>query len=323
VVGAAGLGLVAGCGRLPWQGQPAAERSHRIGYLATGNPRQVILDEAFRQGLRERGYVEGQNVILEYRTARTPEQAAAAVAELIALPVEVILAGGTVHTVAAQAATSTIPIVVTVSTGPVEGAVVTSLARPSGSTTGLSTLAPGLAGKRLQLLYEAVPAISRVAILWNPDAAGKPVEFQETEQAARILGLQTLSFEVRRDEAFPQAFAAIAAAEVDALFVINETVTLAHIPDTVEFATSHRLPSMFETREWIEAGGLLNYGADRADLWRRAAYYVDRILKGAKPADLPVEQPTTFEFVVNMKTAQALGITFPNEIMLQVTEVIQ
>jgi putative tryptophan/tyrosine transport system substrate-binding protein len=316
----AGLSLLSGCGMLPSQSQQAANIP-RIGYLAFGRSGPDEQDEAFRQGLGELGYREGGNLAIEWRFTDQAGLLPDLAAELVRLPVNLIVAaGGAVNT--AKDATTTIPIVAPVTGDPVRQGLVSSLARPGGNITGLSTLSSEIAGKRLQLLKEIAPQASQVAVLWNPGNPAKGLEFQETQVAARSLGLTLQSFEVRGPHDFTSAFDAAASRHVDALVTLTESLTLTHAAEIAGFALNSRLPSMSELRPFVAAGGLVSYGPNVPDVYRRAAAYVDKILKGAKPADLPVEQPMRFDFVVNMNTAQALGISFPPEILLQITEVI-
>jgi putative ABC transport system substrate-binding protein len=322
--GTAGLGLLAGCGRLPWQGEAPA-KVPRIGVLAfvTADPSDAD-NAAFRQGLRDLGYSEGQNITLEWRSPgdrgdQYPELAA----DLIGLPVDVIVAQGFAATQAAKQASTTIPIVMAFSPDPVRNGFVASLARPGGNVTGLATLTGQLGSKRLELLRDAVPGLARVAMLGNPAVVERAYEFVEAAAAAQALGLGLQSVELRSGGGLESAFASILQGRAEALLVQGNVVTNNHRPEIGDFATAHRLPTMTTRRAFVEDGSLMSYGPDFLEMNRRAAYYVDRILRGTKPADLPVEQPMRFEFVVNRKTAQALGITFPNEILLQVTEVIE
>jgi len=310
------------------EGQPAG-KTPKIGVLAggarAGTPDGQYLWDAFLQGLRAKGYVEGQNIAIEWRYARAgvprlPDLAA----ELVRLGVDlIVVGGGDPANLAAKEATGTIPIVVAVSTDPVGTRLITSLARPGGNVTGLSIQASEGAGKRLELLKEAAPRASRVAVLWNTAHAGKVIEFRETQVAARALGMTLQSVEVRGPHDFDRAFSAIAAGRPDALIVFSETLTLAHRQRIVDFAARSGLPMISETSEFAVAGGLLTYGASLPDLFRRAATYVDKILKGAKPGDLPVEQPTKFDLVINLKTATALGLTIPPTLLLRADQVIQ
>jgi putative tryptophan/tyrosine transport system substrate-binding protein len=318
-VGLAGLGLVAGCGRWPGQAQPPA-KAYRVGYI--GNPDFM---EAFREGLREHGWVEGQNIVIESRASPSRQDLPTdrLAAELVALPVDVIVTQGTPPTLAAMQATSSIPIVMAISVDPVGEGHVASLARPGGHVTGQSVMTRELSGKRLELLQDAVPGISRVAVLWAPADPGMGPTFAEVEAAARRLGVDLQSLEVAGPEDFDRAFAVAAAEHADALLVLPTGFILRGRQRIVELAAAHRLPAMYPYREHVEAGGLMNYGPNVRDMFRRAATYVDKILKGAKPADLPVEQPMTFSLVINAKTAQALGLTIPPHVLLQATEVLQ
>ena len=284
---------------------------------------------AFRQGLRDLGYVEGLSIILEYRFAegrleRLPELAA----ELVRLQVDIVVASGVAAVQAVQHASATMPIVFLGGDNElhnlVEQGLVASLARPGGHITGLIFNDPALMGKRLELLKAAVPGVTRVAYLWVALPSGLSASFlQEVERAARALGLQLYPVEVREPYPFDEAFATMAAAHVDALLPQPSAQFLTRRTQIVDLAAHRRLPGIFEVREFAEAGGLMAYGPSLPDLWRRAAYYVDRILKGAKPADLPVERPTKFELVINLKTAQALGLTLPPTVLFQADEVIR
>jgi putative tryptophan/tyrosine transport system substrate-binding protein len=284
-------------------------------------PRDPAADEAFRQYLREWGYVDGQTIAMEYRSAegqedRYPDLAA----ELVGLPVNVIVAQGLAVAQAAKGVTSTVPVVFTGVSDPVGTGLVASLAQPGGNLTGLSAFTTELSGKRLQLLRDMLPAVSRVAVL--AASTTSPTQVRETEVAARALGLLLQLLEVDNSDDLEPAFEAAAAARAEALVVLLGAPLVAAAEAIAELSIARHLPSIAPDRRFIEAGGLMSYGPNLTNMWRRVAYYVDRILKGTQPADLPVEQPMTLDFVVNMKTAAALGITFPNEIMLQVTEVI-
>ena len=323
--GAVGLGLLAGCGRWPGQAQQPA-RVARVGYLATNEVEAAGPSYlgVFLQSLTEIGYVVGQNLVIEPRFAGgQPDRLPALAAELVALPVDVLLVRGTVPVRAAMTATTTIPIVVVRSNDPVAFGLATSLARPGGNVTGVSSIAQQLNGKRLELLKDAVPAVSRVAVIWNPAIADRGAEFPETEAAGRALGLTIQSLEVRAAEELARAFAAAIQDRADALLTLDNFLLSVHLGQLVDFTTQNRLPWMAASPDWPAAGGLLAYGSNVPDQYRRAAYYVDRILNGAKPADLPIEQPMTFDFVINLKTAQALGLTIPHHVLLQATEVIQ
>jgi putative tryptophan/tyrosine transport system substrate-binding protein len=322
--GAAGLGLLAGCGRLPGQAQPPAQVP-RIGVLFVVS-QATLLDRLafFRQGLRELGYVEGQNIDLEVRSAEGEYERLPALAdELVRVPVDVIVTETLPAAEAAQRATATIPIVMATSTDPVTTGFVTSLARPGRNVTGLSMMAPVLAAKQLELLKATVPTLSQVAVLWNPINVASAPQLREVEAAAAALAVRLQPVEVRSPNELEGAFATMTQQQADGLIVLLDATLFDHLARVVDLAVKSHLPTVYGLRGYVEAGGLMSYSANISQLYHRAAYYVDRILKGTKPADLPVEQPMTFEFVVNMKTARELGITFPNEIMLQVTEVIQ
>jgi ABC-type uncharacterized transport system substrate-binding protein len=302
----------------------------RIGYLVTGgldSPETRVLLDAFRQGLRERGYVEGQNIVVEYRAADGQlERFPALATELVRLKVDLIVATGTPAALAAQHATNTIPIVTPVMGDPVGDGLVASLARPGGNITGLTFLGPELVGKRLELLKEALPGASRIAALWQPGAYAERTTrdmLQETEAAARTLGVQLQLVDVRGPDEFDSAFATMTNARAEALLVLPSAMLFNERRRLVDLAARYRLPAMYQLREFVELGGLMAYGASITDLVRRSATHVDKILKGAKPADLPVEQPTKFELVLNLKTAQALGITIPSSLLFQADRVIQ
>jgi putative ABC transport system substrate-binding protein len=320
--GAAGLGVLAGCGRLPWQAQ-APLKVPRIGVLSTARDPADATNEAFRQGLRDLGYVEGQNIAVEWRhTAGQLERAPELAAELVQLAVDLIVSQGTATTRAAKQATATIPIVMTNASDPLGAGLVASLARPGGNVTGLSSLSGQLLGKRLELLKEAVPGLTRVAMLWNPTIDDRAHDLEETRGAARMLGIDLQSAEVRDGRAIEDAFEAVRRGRAEALFVDDDVVSRRYRTQIAAFAKENRLPAISIRKEFALAGLLMSYGPDFVAMNHRAAYYVDRILKGTKPADLPVEQPMTFDFVVNMRAARTLGITFPPEIRLQITEVI-
>jgi putative tryptophan/tyrosine transport system substrate-binding protein len=335
VVGVAGLGLLAGCGRLPWQPPPAA-KIPRIGVQSAGLPSAVAARiEAFRQALRELGYVEGENVVIEYRYAEGElDRLPALAADLVRLQVDVIVTAAPSSTRAVREATSTIPIVMAYDTDPMANGFVASLARPGGNITGLSSLAPGISGKHLELLKETVPGLSQVAVLGTFTYPGNEMEGAATvpwlrttetemERAAAELRLQLQYLDVRRTGDVETVFQEARTGHAGAALVLASPILESHRIRVTQLAAQNRLPAIYHVPEFVEAGGLMSYGASFMDLWRRAASYVDKILKGTKPADLPVEQPMTFDFVVNLKTARELGITFPNEILLQVTEVIQ
>jgi putative tryptophan/tyrosine transport system substrate-binding protein len=323
--GAMGLGLLAGCGRLPFQAQAPPASLHRIGFLVPGSPDGTAPNlAAFQQGLREYGYTAGENIFLESRYAeeryeRLPELAT----ELVRLPVEVIVTQGTPVALAARQVTTTVPIVMATSGDPVESGLVASLARPGGNVTGLSLISPELSAKRLQLLREVVPGISRVAAIWNPANAATLLSLREMQAVAGSLAVQLQPVEVRGADELESAFDAITGEGADALTTMSDSLFFNHHARLAELAAKRRLPALFPEREFAVAGGLLTYGASGPGNFRRAAYYVDRILKGTSPADLPVERPMKFDLAINLRTAQALGLTIPPHVLLQATEVIQ
>jgi len=292
-------------------------------------PRIGIIDDApmwnaFRQSLRDLGYLEGQNIAFEYRIAEgKPDRLATAAAELVRLPVAVIVTFGTPPTAATKQATTTIPIVMIGIGDPVEAGFAQSLARPRGNITGNTILGPAVATKRLQLFKEAVPTVSRVAFLWNPDNASHPPHLKELQVAAPTLGLKLLPVAVRNVEELNSALAAMVRERPDALLVTSDPLQQLHIDRIINFLTTNRLPGMFQVRENVVAGGLMSYGASLPDLFRNGASYVHKILQGTKPADLPVEQPTKFEMVLNLKTAKALGLTIAESFVLRADEVIE
>ena len=302
----------------------AAATVPRIGFLSeTDLATTATVVEPFRHGLRTLGYVEGQTIVLEARRAegmldRLPDLAT----ELVQLPVDLLVAVGTPAAQAAQHATKTLPIVALMG-DPVEMGLVASLARPGGNLTGVSAQATAVSGKMLELLKEAVPQASRVAVLWNPGNPNKVLEWQETQRAAQAFGVTLQSVEVRTPDDFARAFAALTRGRPDALITLMEGLTIAHRRQIVDFTTQHRLPMMAENRVFVETGGLMSYGVMPRALYGHLAVYVDKILKGAKPANLPVEQPTKFELVLNLRTAQALGITFPPTLLVLADEVIR
>ena len=303
--------------------QPA--KTPRIGALHPGAPAAVSqLAEAFKQGLREQGYVEGQNIVVERRFGDAKvERIAEIAAELVRLKVDLIVVAADVGITAVKRQTQTIPIVMVGSNDPVGIGFVASLARPGGNVTGLSSMSPEVSAKRLELLKEAVPGLSRVGILWNPDVRGAVFDYKETEAAARSLRLQLQSVEVGHVDDFNRAFTELTTARAEALLVAPFTIGFTNRGQIATLAQKNRLPSMYGLREYADAGGLMAYGPNQAELWRRAATYVDKILKGAKPGDLPVEQPTKFELVINLKTAKALGRTIPPSLLRRADQVIQ
>ena len=304
-----------------------ASRMARVGYLATSGTGSPHLREAFRQGLRDLGYVEGRSVVLEIRDAEgKPERFPAFAAELVALKVDVIVTTSTTGTLAAKQATETIPIVFAVASDPVPDGLVASLARPGGNVTGLSLLLPDLVGKCLEQLKRAVPGVSRVAVLWQPGGRGERTDrdmVKAAEVAARALGVSVQVVEARDPADFDRAFSDMTKARADALTVLTSATLIGHRNRIVDLAAKNRLPAVYPWKEAVDAGGLMSYGPDLADNYRRSATYVDKILKGAKPGDLPVEQPTKFELVINLKTAKMLGITVPQPVLLSADRVIE
>jgi putative ABC transport system substrate-binding protein len=304
-----------------------AAKIARIGYLTSSLGVNPHLPEAFRQGLRDLGYVEGRNLVIEYRDAEgKADRLPALAAELVALKVDVIVVPNTPATLAAKQATRIVPIVFAGVVDPVTSGLVTSLARPGGNVTGLSFLAPELVGKCLEQLTQAVPGVSRIAVLWQPGGLGERTEkdmLKEVVVAARVLGVRLQVVEARGPEDFDRAFSEMTRARAGALTVLGSTMFLIGRRRLVDLAAKNRLPTVFSLREFVDAGGLMAYGPDLADLFRRAATYVDKILKGAKPADLPVEQPTKFELAINLKTAKALGLTIPQSVLGRADEIIQ
>jgi putative ABC transport system substrate-binding protein len=308
-------------------GAQQAAKVARIGYLSPNLAAGLHLRDAFLQGLRDLGYVEGRNVVIDYRDAEEKiERLPALAAELVALKVDAILAeGGTLGPRVAMRVTTTIPIVF-VAGDPVGSGLVTSLARPGGNLTGLAGIGPELVGKRLELLKQTLPRVDRVAVLRSPAALGERVAkdmLKEADVAARALGVQPQFIEARGPDEFARAFSDMTRARAGALTLLPANMFLREHRRLVDLATKNRMPAVYTSREFVDVGGLMSYGANQPDLFRRAATYVDKILKGAKPGDLPVEQPTKFELVINLKTAKALGLTIPQSVLAHADEVIQ
>jgi len=298
----------------------------RIGVLsANSQASEASLSqlEAFRQGLRDLGYVEGQNLTVEYRFAEWHEERLTALAaELVGLPVDVLVTRSAPAAHAARHATRTIPILFSNVNDPVGQGLVASLAQPGGNLTGLSTLSSEISGKRLHLLKEALPGLQRVAVVWHAANPGMALQFRETQDTARVLELELHSLEVRSPDDVDRVVAAARAERVEGLVVLPG-LPVRSPTQVVDFATTHRLPAIYAERELVQAGGLMSYGPNYREIARRAAAYGDKILKGAKPVDLPVEQAMWFEFVINLKTAQALGLTLPPVVLFQADEVIK
>ena len=296
-----------------------------IGYLGNASPAlESTLVDAFREGLRQFGYVEGQNLVLRYQWAEGQQERHAVLAqELVRLQPDIILTAGTPGTLAAKQATQSIPIVTAAAGDPVAAGLVSSLAQPGGNVTGLSGMAPELEGKRLQLFMQAVPTLSRVVALLNPANPFTTLAWQAIQPAAEALGVQLQPVEVRGPNDLDRALATIKEARPDGLIVVPDRFLFTYRTSIVQFMAEHRLPGMFPYREFVQEGGLLAYGPDYTDMYRRAATYVAKILRGAKPADLPMEQPTKFELVVNLKTAKALEIIIPPPLLFQADVVIR
>src|SRR5262245_35154562 len=302
----------------------------RIGFLTTGSlelPETTVMINAFRQGLSELGYVEGTNIIVEYRAAGSKiERFADEANELVRLNVDVIVASNTPAALAAQKATLTIPIVVPVMGDPVKDGLVASLARPGGNMTGLTFLGPELLPKRLALLKEALPSVSHLAALWQPKAYGETTMhdmIEQTQVAATKLGMKLRLFAVNAPDDFESAFSTIAQARADALIVFPSPMLFTERRRIVDLAAKHRLPLMAMAKEFAELGGLITYGASLTGLMRRSVVYVDKIINGAKPGDLPVQQPTKFDLVINSKTAKELGVDIPPSLLARADEVIE
>jgi putative ABC transport system substrate-binding protein len=302
--------------------QPAAKLP-RVGFLSAGSRPSANAD-AFREGLREVGWIDGKNVAIEWRFADgRAERLPALAAQLARLPVAVIVTGSTPVIQAAKDATSTIPIVMAVVGDPVASGFVTSLAHPGSNITGLTLLSQELGAKRMEILKLAVPRLSRLAVLWNPRNPSHRPALKESEAPALTLGVALHLVEVSDREAIPPAFATMVKSRDSALFVLDDAVMFEHRALIAELALRNRLPSMFGITGYVTAGGLMSYGAKQTELYRRAAFLVDRILRGAKPADLPVEQPSKFELVINLKTAKTLGLTIPQSLLIRADQVIQ
>ena len=297
----------------------------RIGFLGNGTAAlEANLVGPFREGLRDLGYVEGRNILIDYRWAEGKyERFPALIADLIALKVDVIVTAGTPASLAVKKATTSIPLVMVAVGDPVATGIVASLGRPGGNITGLTSMSQDLEGKRVELLKEAVPKLSHIAVLWNAASPIQAIEEREVRAAAQVLGMKMLSLGVRTQEEIEDALAAIVKERPGALLVLADRLFLHHRTHIMDFAAQHRLPGVHAYRELVEAGGLMSYGPSYAEMHRRAATYVDKILKGAKPADLPVERPTKFEMVINLKTAKALGLDMPPMLLGRADEVIE
>jgi putative ABC transport system substrate-binding protein len=306
----------------------SSEKVPRVGYISPGSssdPMRLRRFEAFRQGLRELGYVEGQNIVLEPRWAEGQyARYPALAADLVRLKAGVIVAVGGAATKAAKEVTRTVPIVMSLVVDPVGSGLIPSLAHPGGNLTGTSIMAPDLVGKQLELLKEVVPRVSRVAVLWNPDNPGGASQLRQAEAAARALGVRLQTLEARGPREIDSAFATMTRERAGALVILNDAILgLNQSKQIAELAAKSRLPAVHGLQEYADLGGLMAYGANLLDLERRAATFVDKILRGAKPADLPIEQPSKFELIINLKTARALGLTIPPSLLLRADHVIE
>jgi putative ABC transport system substrate-binding protein len=297
----------------------------RIGYLTGNSPStNAARIEAFRQGLRELGYVEGKNIIIEWRYAEgKADRLPALAAELVRVKVEVIVTTGPGPTRAAKEATTTIPIVMAQDPDPVGNGFVASLARPGGNITGLATLAPEISGKQLELLKETVSRLSRVAVLGTSTRPGNAQNLKETELAAGAFGVKLQYLDVLIPKDLETAFRAASKGRVDGVLVLQTPLLTSHRTQVIDLAVKNRLPAIYATAEWVEDGGFMSYAASGTDLFRRSATYVDKILKGAKPADLPVEQPKKFELIINLKAAKQIGLTIPPNVLARADKVIK
>jgi putative ABC transport system substrate-binding protein len=291
----------------------------RIGYLGGTSAAEVL-----RDGLREHGWTEGQNILVEYRFAGAkPEQLSQSAAELVRLKVDVIVAVSTPAAQAARRATNTVPIVFSMVSDPVASGLVASLARPGGNATGLSNMLPEQSGKLLELLKEAAPGVSRVAVVWDSANPGKVLELKEMQTVAPLLGITLQSLEVHNEKDIQNAFSVVSKNRSNGLVTFVDAVTVSHRQRIVDFAAKNRLPSIYQASDFVSAGGLMSYGTNRFDLHRRAATYVDKILKGTKPADLPVERPIKFDLVINLKTAKQIGLSIPPNVLARADRVIR
>jgi putative tryptophan/tyrosine transport system substrate-binding protein len=300
------------------------ERMRRVGVLLVGLSPESKEAQHFRQGLRDAGYTEGRDVVLEWRSAKGEyDRVPGLIEDLIRSKVEVIVMDSTVATQLAMRSTSTIPIVMALVVDPVGSGLVKNLAQPGGNVTGLSMMTTELNSKRLQLLKEVIPNLTRAAVLWNPDHPFHAKVVEDLKVIGPSLSIELIFVGVRTLEQFTPAFSDISQAHAQALYVVEDPIFFADRATLLDFASKARLPTIHELRRFPEAGALMSYGPDLHDLFRRAAYYVDRILKGAKPADLPIEQPTKFELVINLKTANSLGLTVPPTMLTQADEVIE
>src|SRR5215510_8586641 len=306
------------------EAQPAS-RLPRIGFLGNSTAAlEANLVGPFREGLRDLGYVEGRNVLIEYRWAEGKyDRFPVLIGELLALKVAVIVTAGTPATLAVKKATTSVPLIMTAVGDPVGTGIVPSLSRPGGNITGLTAISTELDAKRLELLREVVPSVSYIAVLWNAASPLQVLAEKQVHVAAEVLGMRVLSLGVKNEEEIKNALAVMTRERPGALLVLADRLLLHHRALIMDFAIRHRLPGVHAYRELVEAGGLMSFGPSYAGMHKRAAYFVDRILKGAKPGDLPVERPPTFDLVVDLKAAKALGLTIPQSVLLRATEIIQ
>ena len=323
-----GIGFIITLGILLGSLAAQAEQTgnvYRIGFLGNSTAAlEANLVGPFREGLRDLGYVEGRNVLIEYRWAEGKyDRFPALIGELLALKVAVIVTAGTPATLAVKKATTSVPLVMTAVGDPVGTGIVPSLSHPGGNITGLTAISTEMDAKRLELLREVVPSVSYIALLWNAASPLQVLAEKQVQAAAQVLRMRVLSLGVKTEEEIKSALAVMARERPDALLVLADRLLLHHRALIMDFATRHRLPGVHAYRELVEAGGLMSFGPSYADMHRRAAYFVDRILKGAKPGDLPVERPRTFELVINLKVAKALGLMIPQSVLLRGTEIIQ
>jgi putative ABC transport system substrate-binding protein len=323
-----GIGFIITLGILLGSLAAQAEQTgnvYRIGFLGNSTAAlEANLVGPFREGLRDLGYVEGRNVLIEYRWAEGKyDRFPALIGELLALKVAVIVTAGTPATLAVKKATTSVPLVMTAVGDPVGTGIVPSLSHPGGNITGLTAISTEMDAKRLELLREVVPSVSYIALLWNAASPLQVLAEKQVQAAAQVLRMRVLSLGVKTEDEIKSALAVMARERPDALLVLADRLLLHHRALIMDFATRHRLPGVHAYRELVEAGGLMSFGPSYADMHKRAAYFVDRILKGAKPGDLPVERPRTFELVINLKVAKALGLTIPQSVLLRGTEIIQ
>lgn len=326
--GGLGVTLAIALGILLWPFATGAQQPghlHRIGFLGNSTAAlEANLVGPFRDGLHDLGYIEGRNAVIEYRWAEGKyERLPVLIGELLALKVDVIVTAGTPATLAVKKATTTVPLVMIAVGDPIGTGIVPSLSRPGGNITGLTSISPELDGKRLELLREIIPGMSHIAVFWNSASPLQVVGERRTQAAAAALHMKVLSLGVRNEAGLEKAFVEMIREKPDALLVLADRLFLHHRARIMEFAARHRLPGVHAYRELVEAGGLMSFGPSYAAMHKRAAYFVDRILKGANPGDLSVERPASFELVVNLKAASALGLTIPQSVLLRATEIMQ